>query len=93
MVLILAFAPVSFAGDGKAPRQQLNNEQQARLDQIIRRVDEIRAMDRSQLSRSDRKALKNELKQLKQEARVMKGGVYLSVGAIIIIILLLILLL
>jgi hypothetical protein len=45
------------------------------------------------LSRDEKKALKAELKNLKQEARAMGGGVYLSVGAIIIIILLLILIL
>jgi hypothetical protein len=50
-------------------------------------------MDRSELSREDRKALRNELQEMKKEAKVTSGGVYLSVGAIIIIILLLILIL
>jgi hypothetical protein len=76
-----------------AEPRELTAEQQARLNQISRRVEEIRAMDFRSLNRSDRQELKNELKELKKEAKVMKGGVYLSVGAIIIIILVLILIL
>lgn len=65
----------------------------ARLEEIKSRVKEIKAMDKSVLSKTERKALKKELKDMNKEARAMKGGVYLSVGAIIIIILLLILIL
>ena len=64
-----------------------------RLEQIKNRVEEIKNMDRSQLTRQERKELRNELKSMKQQARAMGGGIYLSVGAIIIIILLLILIL
>jgi hypothetical protein len=63
-----------------------------RIEQIKLRVNEIKDMDKSNLSMTEKKALKKELKDLKKEARATKG-VYLSVGAIIIIILLLILIL
>lgn len=65
----------------------------ARLEEIRSRVNEIRSMDKSTLTRAERKALKKELREMNKEARTMKGGVYLSIGAIIIIILLLILIL
>jgi peptidoglycan hydrolase CwlO-like protein len=68
-------------------------QKQARIEEIKQRVNAIRAMDKSQLTKDDRKELRTELKSLKQESRMMGGGVYLSVGAIIIIILLLILIL
>jgi ribosomal protein L20A (L18A) len=48
-------------------------------------------MDKSSLSRADKKELRKEVKSLKKEAATQ--GIYLSIGAIIIIILLLILLL
>jgi hypothetical protein len=64
-----------------------------RLTEIKTRVNEIKAMDKSNLSKSEKKALRKELRDMKQEANGIKGGVYLSVGAIIIIILLLILIL
>jgi len=68
-------------------------QKQARIEEIKARVAEIKAMDKSQLTREERKELRSELKSDKREAQAMSGGIYLSVGAIIIIILLLILLL
>ncbi len=72
---------------------ELTADQKVQLEKITNRVEEIKAMDKSDLSRSERKELRKELKEMKQQARAMGGGVYLSVGAIIIIILLLILIL
>lgn len=79
-------------GPGPA-KKELTVDQQARLDKIVERVNEIKNMDKSQLTRSEKKALRSELKDMKTQARGIGGGVYLSVGAIIIIILLLILIL
>lgn len=64
-----------------------------RIAEIEARVNELKSMDRSSMTRAERKAAKKELKELKKEAKALGGGVYLSVGAIIIIILLLILIL
>lgn len=61
--------------------------------QLVNRLKEIRAMDKSDLTRAERKALRKEVKEIKNELATNHKGVYLSVGAIIIIILLLILLL
>lgn len=66
---------------------------EARISEIEARVNEIKAMDRSNMTKAERKAMKKELKELKKESKALGGGVYLSVGAIIIIILLLILIL
>ena len=74
-------------------KKELTTQQQERLDEIVARVNEIKAMDRSNLTRAEKKELRTELKDMKTEARAMGGGVYLSVGAIIIIILVLILIL
>lgn len=96
LMLVSCFAfsvlPAS-ANEKKDPKTELTVEQKARLDKLMNRVEEIRAMDKSTLSGEERKALRKELKEMKQEARVLNNGVYLSVGAIIIIILLLILIL
>lgn len=75
------------------PATELTTEQQAKLDKITTRVEEIRQMDKSQLSRTEKRELRKELKEMKNQAKAIGGGVYLSVGAIIIIILLLILIL
>jgi DNA gyrase/topoisomerase IV subunit A len=84
---------VSAADKNNKAKTEMTAEQKVQLERITSRVEEIRDMDKSDLSRAERKELRKELRELKTEARAMGGGVYLSVGAIIIIILLLILIL
>ncbi|HLG39573.1 MAG TPA: hypothetical protein VI461_07885 [Chitinophagaceae bacterium] len=86
------------AGDDKKPKKEMvanmtGEQRAARLEEIKNRVNEIKAMDKSTLSKEDKKSLRKELREMKKEARIIGGGVYLSVGAIIIIILVLILIL
>lgn len=57
------------------------------------RLEEIKNMDKSELSSSDKKALRKEVRAIKTNLRSSGNGIYLSVGAIIIIILLLIIIL
>ncbi|HEV7333595.1 MAG TPA: hypothetical protein VGN63_21355 [Flavisolibacter sp.] len=99
MMLLLATVntnAASFSTPAAPPSgvtNELTPEQKARIEAIEKRVMEIKALDKSSLTKAERKALKKELKDMKKEAKAIRGGVYLSVGAIIIIILLLILLL
>jgi DNA gyrase/topoisomerase IV subunit A len=98
LLLCLTFAgPVQAVTIDPKPKSEkpaeLTPEQIARLEAIKSRAEEIKAMDKSNLTKAERKALRKELKDMKKEAKAMRGGVYLSVGAIIIIVLLLILLL
>jgi hypothetical protein len=67
-------------------------QKQALIQQMKDRVEEIKAMDKSQLTKEERKQLKTELRAMKKESRAVTG-VYISVGALIIIILLLIIIL
>ena len=69
-------------------------QKEARMAAMKERVKEIKAMDKSQLTREQRKALRTELKNMNAEARSYgHPGVYISVGALIVIILLLIIIL
>lgn len=68
-------------------------EEKAKVDAMVNRIKEIRDMDKSDLSRAERKALRKEVKDIKATLKASNNGVYLSLGAIIIIILLLILIL
>ncbi|MFC4213314.1 hypothetical protein ACFOWA_19120 [Pedobacter lithocola] len=88
----VSFNSVQAAEKAKNPTE-LTTEQSLKLEKIKTRVEEIRDMDKSNLTKAERKALRSELRELKGQARAVSGGVYLSVGAIIIIILLLILIL
>lgn len=60
---------------------------------LMNRINEIKAMDRSALTSSEKKELRKELRTIKKEFKKEFKGVYLSVSAIIIVLLLLILLL
>ena len=82
-----------FAANKNEPKTEMTAEQKVQFEKIVNRVEEIRKMHKSNLTRAERKALRTELRQMKDQARAMSGGVYLSIGAIIIIILLLILIL
>lgn len=67
--------------------------QQAKADAILLRLTEIKNLDKANMTSSEKKTLRKEVKSLKKEMKENSRGVYLSVGAIIIIILLLILIL
>jgi hypothetical protein len=60
---------------------------------MINRLEQIKSMDKSNMTRVEKKELRKEVKSIKANLRSTGNGVYLSVGAIIIIVLLLILLL
>ena len=59
---------------------------------LLKRLNEIKDMDKSNMSRAEKRELRKEVKSIKKALTTNGKGIYLSVGAIIIIILLLILL-
>jgi Skp family chaperone for outer membrane proteins len=61
--------------------------------QMLNRLEEIKAMDVKSLPRSERRALRKEVKEIDQKLQQNGGYIYISVGALLIVILLLILLL
>jgi hypothetical protein len=66
---------------------------EAKIARLTQRIEEIKAMDKSKLSRGERKELKKEVRQMRDEVKALSGGVYISIGALLVVILLLILLL
>jgi len=60
---------------------------------LVLRLNEIKAMDKSDMKSSEKKALRKEVRSIKRELQTMGSGLYISLGAVIIIALLLILLL
>jgi len=91
LVLLLVPAPLFAAPTGTAIPVSPTNES-AKIDAMVTRLNEIKDMDKSNLSASEKKELRKEVRAIKDSVK-SSGGVYISVGAIIIIILLLILLL
>lgn len=72
------------------------SETEARVVELTQRVEEIRSIDFKEITRSEKRALKSELKEINKELKGIEGldkKVSVSVGAIIIVVLLLIIIL
>lgn len=95
MILSLTVLPTQVFAIEKNPTSisSTPKEVPAEVKVLLNRLEEIKAMDKSDLSRSEKKELRKEVKAIKATLKSSGNGVYLSVGAIIIIVLLLILLL
>ncbi|GEC71431.1 hypothetical protein SAMN05443543_10518 [Flavobacterium flevense] len=91
MILSLGVLPTSTYAAEK-PKAETPKEIPAEVQTMLNRLNEIKEMDKSNLSSSEKKELRTEVKTIKKTLKSSGHGIYLSVGAIIIIILLLILL-
>lgn len=65
-------------------------QKQTRLDEIKLRMGEIKGMDKSQLTRAERRELRVEVRSLRKESADMVGIIYIGAGLIVFIGLLLI---
>ena len=71
---------------------QTRTLESAQANYLVSRLFAIKTMDISNMASSEKKELRKEVRGIKGQLKELGGGVYLSVGAIIVIILLLILL-
>lgn len=94
-VLSLSVFPTTISAKEKNPTAITTNTKEvpAEVKIMINRLEEIKAMDKSSMTRVEKKELRKEVREIKANLKSSNNGVYLSVGAIIIVILLLILLL
>jgi hypothetical protein len=74
-------------------KTEISVKDEERAKVLNERLTEINEMDKSALSPVERRELRKEVKAIKEELAQLSGGVYLSIGAIIVVLLLLILLL
>ena len=91
--LSFTFLPqTSFAVSADRPGIVNSSTPSPAMNALVLRLNEIKNMDKSRLSSSEKKELRKELRTMKREAR-KSSGVFLTVGALLIVIVLLILLL
>jgi predicted PurR-regulated permease PerM len=93
IVFTLLFSMQSFASKTDSLATKAPQTEEVMTNSMINRLEEIKKIDKSNMTRLEKKALRKEVKSIKAKLQTTSRGVYLSVGAIIIIILLLILLL
>jgi predicted SpoU family rRNA methylase len=93
LILSLSIIPTSAYAVVSHPSSITNNPKEvpAEVQVMLDRLNEIKKMDKSEMTRADKKELRKEVRAIKTTLKKTNNGVYLSVGAIIIIVLLLIL--
>ena len=75
------------------PEKTENKLTTEEVNRLTRRVEEIRDIDKSELTAKEKKELKKELKAIKANVKADGGYVYIGAGTLLVIILLVILLL
>lgn len=96
--LLMTFAlsaPTAFGAKSKdlAAANKVENKLSAEeVKRLTTRVEEIRDMDKTNLTATEKTELRKELKATKKNVRENGGYIYVSVGTILLIILLVILL-
>jgi hypothetical protein len=93
--LLLIMIP-SQANDAVRPASKKSIEtektQSAEVTALVNRVDEIKAMDKSSMTSSEKKELRKEMRDVKNQANAQSGGVvYISGGVLLLIIIIIIL--
>lgn len=94
MILSFSLFPSTMVATEMEPiRTHANtNEVPIEVKVMIDRLNEIKEMDKSSLTRTERKELRKEVRTIKKDIRSSGSGLYISTGAIIIILLLIIIL-
>ena len=92
LLMLTLVSPAIAATSAATPATTPSEADAARATVLKNRLEEIKAMDKSDLSKTEKKALRKEVRAIKQEMADISGGIYLSVGAVILIVLLIILL-
>jgi hypothetical protein len=101
MILSLGVSTAFAAGNDKKDRKDEaaipgkteNKLSEAELARMTKRVEEIRDMDKSDLTAKEKKEVKKELRAIKENVKAAGGYIYIGAGTLLVIILLVILLL
>jgi len=96
--LLMIFALSAPATFGASKSKNLNADKvenklsAEEVSRMTKRVEEIRDMDKSDLTVTEKRELRKELKTTKENVRKDGGYIYISAGTVIVIIILIILL-
>jgi len=92
----MAFASASDSNSEAAksavPVKTENKLSDEEIDTMTKRIEEIRKMDKSELTGAEKSALKSELKEMKENVKKAGGTIYIG-GATLVLIIILVLLL
>jgi len=88
--VLLIFLAIAIPGRSFAPVAGESSNAASEAQRLINRLEEIKAMDKTNMPRNQKRALRAEVKATQKKLKDSGGGIYLSAGAVILIIVLLI---
>ncbi len=89
---LLSLMPVQMKAEAKnSPSDPIENLNSADVEALANRVEEIKAMDKSNLTRPEKVQLRKELRSIKH--KLDDGGVFISAGALLVVIIILLIIL
>jgi hypothetical protein len=92
--MLLSLAPFNSKAEPTAIlKEKTKKVESEEAKVLLARLDAIKALDKSDMTRDQKKELRKEVRTIKSNLADLGSGVYLSAGGIIIILLILILLL
>lgn len=90
MVLMVSLGAFSLANASESNvTPPTTTEILAEVTVMLNRLEEIKDMDKSALTRMEKKDLRKEVRDIKTNMRAAGNGLYISAGAIIVILLIL----
>lgn len=93
VLIVSLFSTAPFQAVGKEmPTERIPVADPA-TQALVLRLQEIKELDISTLNKTEKRELKSEVREINKELKRAGGGIYLSVGALLVVIILLILLL
>ena len=93
IAFLISTVPQSYAGVGDKNYSKSISKTTEENQELITRLNEIDALDKANLNSSEKRQLRKEVRIIKHKLLTSGGGVYVSVGALILILILLIILL
>jgi hypothetical protein len=84
-------SPLMAAEGNPATESSVPAEMPAEVRVMLDRLNEIKDMDKSALTRMEKKELRMETRAIKSAMRASGNGIYLSVGALLVIIIIILL--
>jgi len=79
-----------YANTPTPAKASIANINEVQAEAMLKRLNEIKDMDKSNMTRPEKKTLRKEVKEIQKVMGNNNGGIFISLGALIIIILLLI---
>lgn len=91
-ILSFTFIPADTQAAGTKTEIAATSSDAARAQALLNRLDEIKALSKTNLSPAEKKELRKEVRSIREQLKDISGGVYISAGALIVILILLIIL-